>query len=194
MNLDPILLSFRALTMEDLPLIHRWLNTDHVAQWYEVGGVYYPSLEQVEARYAPAIRGQMPTQQYLILYDGTPIGPIQTYRIADHPAYAAAVQVEELAWGVDIAIGEVDYVHRGLGSHILHCFLRDIVFTRSDATCCVIGPDPSNVIAIRSYEKAGFKYLKTVTVPGDLPSGQEYLMLIRRQDVVDISSASSPRV
>jgi hypothetical protein len=58
----------------------------------------------------------------------------------------------------------------------------------------VIGPDPSNVIASRGYEKAGFKYLKTVTVPGDLPSGQEYLMLIRRQDVIDISSASSPRV
>lgn len=155
MNLDPTLLSFRPLTMDDLGLIHRWLNTDHVAQWYDVGGAYYPSLEQVGARYVPAIRGEMPTQQHLILYDCTPIGPIQTYRIADHPAYAAAAQVEDGAWGVDIAIGEVDYVHRGLGTDILKRFLRDIVFGRPDVANCVLGPDPANAIAIRACKRRG---------------------------------------
>jgi RimJ/RimL family protein N-acetyltransferase len=193
LTLDPALISFRRLTMEDLPLMHRWLNTDHVAQWYDVGGVHYPAVEQVEARYAPAIRGEMPTDQYVILYGDLPIGPIQTYRIGDHPAYAQAVQLDGGAWGVDIAIGEVDYVHRGLGSYILRRFLRDIVFALPNVTSCVIGPDPTNSIAIRAYEKAGFTYLKTVTVPGDLPSEQEYLMVISREDVIDISSDSSSR-
>jgi len=88
----------------------------------------------------------------------------------------------------------VEYVHRGLGGPILRRFLRKATFTHPDVGTCVIGPDPANSGAIRAYEKAGFTYLKSVTVPGDLPSGQEYLMLIRRQDVIDISSDSAPRV
>jgi len=192
-KLDPSRISFRPLTMDDLPLMHRWLNTDHVAQWYDVGGVRYPSLAQVEARYAPAIRGEMPTQQYVIVHAGESIGTIQTYRIADHPQYAEAVQVEEGAWGVDIAIGEAEYVHRGLGSHILRRFLSEVVFRRTDATACAIGPDPANAAAIRAYEKAGFSYLKSVTVPGDMPSEQEYLMRIAHEDVIDIYDDNSLR-
>ncbi len=176
--------------MDDLPLLHRWLNTEHVAQWYR-GRDHYPMYNHVVAKYTPRITGETPTDPYLILYRDMPIGYIQTYRIADHPDYASAVRVGEGAAGVDIAIGEADYVHRGLGAHIIRRFLKEIVFGKGDATSCILGPDPANAVAIRAYEKAGLRHLKTVHIPGGDPP-EEYIMRIAREDVIDISD-DSPR-
>ena len=50
-----------------------------------------------------------------------------------------------------------------------------------DVTCCVIGPAASNAIAIRAYEKAGFRHLNTIVVPGE--DEPEYLMRATPEDV-----------
>ena len=174
-------IGFRRLRLTDLPLMHRWLNTEHVLQWYGVGAEKGPSsLETVTAHYTPSITGAEPTDPYAILYEGTPIGYIQSYAIRDHPEYAAAVQVEEHAVGVDLFIGEPAFVHRGLGAPILRRFLREVVFADPAVESCIIGPEPANRIAIRAYEKAGFRYLKTVREPsGEL----SYLMRVTREEL-----------
>lgn len=179
MTLDPAFISFRRLALDDLPLLHRWLNTDQVACWYGAGKVHYPPYERVVERYAPRIRGEEPTDSYVILYAGAPIGYIQTYRVADYPE--DRWQVEAGAAAIDLLIGEADLVYLGLGPRILSRFLSDIVFADPGVTSCVIGPSVSNAAAIRAYEKAGFRYLKTVLVPGE--PEPEYLMVIRREDV-----------
>lgn len=168
-------LSFRRVTMDDLPLLYRWLTMSHVNEWYGEGNRTY---EETVAHYRGSIEGGTPTDAYLILLDERPVGYIQGYVIADHPEYAAAVQVEEGAAGVDLYIGEPDLVHRGLGSTALRKFVEEIVFANPRVSCCVIGPQPENKAAIRAYEKAGFRYFKTVEVPGD--PGPEYLMERRR--------------
>jgi RimJ/RimL family protein N-acetyltransferase len=96
--------------------------------------------------------------------------------IADYPEYADPVAVDADAAGVDLFIGEAAHLHHGLGSHILRAFLREIVFGAMGAGSCIIGPDERNAIAIRSYEKAGFHYLKTVQIPDE--DAPEYLMRI----------------
>jgi RimJ/RimL family protein N-acetyltransferase len=174
---DERALGFRRLAMEDLPLMHRWLTTEHVRRWYGEEG---RSLEEVTAHYAPRIRGEDPTDSYIILYGETAIGYIQTYLIHDHPDYAKSVDVEERAAGVDLFIGEPDYVHKGLGSILLRKFLREIVFAKPETESCILGPQPKNAVAIRAYEKAGFRYLKTIQVP-DEPK-PEYLMRITRAE------------
>jgi len=189
-DLDPALISFRRLALRDLPLLHRWLNTDHVAQWYGAGHVRYPAYERVVERYAPRIRGEEPVDSYVIVYAGAPIGYIQTYRVADYPE--DRWQVESGAAAIDLLIGEVEFLHRGLGTHIIRRFLAEIVFGQSDATCCIIGPEPENAAAIRAYEKAGFRYLKTVQIPDGEPP-EEYLMRIAREDVIDNSGDSPHR-
>lgn len=181
--LDPTKLGFRRLQMDDLPLMYHWLNTDFVNKWY--GEARTP--EEVAARYAPKINGDVPTDPYLILHDAAPIGYIQTYKIADWPDYSRCVQVEENAAGVDLFIGEQEYIHRGLGPHILRTFLREVVFADPGVTCCVLGPEPKNRAAIRAYEKAGFTYLRTVQLPDE--AAPEYLMRIGRED----AAQSSPR-
>ena len=187
MTLDPTLISFRGLTEDDLPIMHRWLNTEHVARWYRVRGVPKPTLDWVTVRYMPRIRGDDPTRAFVIMRGQRPIGYIQGYLIADNPEYAAHVQVGDGAAGVDMFIGEPDVVHRGLGAHIVRCFVDEIVFREFGASCCVIGPEPENRIAIRAYEKAGFRHLKTIHTPGE-DAEYEYLMRIDREEVIDISS------
>ena len=177
--LDPALIGFRPLALADLPLMHRWLTTPHVARWW-----YDPepiTLEWVIAKYTPRIAGHVPTHCFVILHDRRPIGFIQTYRLADHPDYDRAVEAGEDAAGVDLFIGEPDAVHRGLGAPVLRRFLAEIVFARWDVASCIIGPEPKNTAAIRAYEKAGFQYLKTVQV-GDEPA-PEYLMRLARDEV-----------
>ena len=189
MTFDPVLISFRVFALEDLPLLYRWLNTNHVAQWYGAGHVRYPAYERVVERYAPRIRGEEPTDSYVILYAGAPIGYIQTYRVADYPE--DRWQVGAGAAAIDLLIGEADLVYRGLGPKILRRFLNEIVFADPGVTSCVIGSSVSNAAAIRAYEKAGFKHQKTVHVAGE--PEPEYLMRTAREDVIDISSDSSPR-
>ncbi len=55
-----------------------------------------------------------------------------------------------------------------------------MVFHEYKVDSCIIGPAQSNHAAIRAYEKAGFKYLKTVSLP-DEPE-PEYLMRLCRDE------------
>ncbi|HEY8292206.1 MAG TPA: GNAT family N-acetyltransferase, partial [Thermomicrobiales bacterium] len=176
---DPTAIGFRRMTMDDLPRMHRWLETPHVLEWW--GGVA-PSVEAVAGKYGPRIRGEGPTDPYLILSGERPIGYIQTYMIRAYPEYAAVVDTDADAAGVDLFIGEVAYLHQGLGSHILRAFLREIIFGMGDATSCIIGPSEANRIAIRAYEKAGFRSFKTV--PSANEPTLEYLMRITRVDII----------
>jgi RimJ/RimL family protein N-acetyltransferase len=162
---DMARIGFRRMTEDDLPLMHRWLQQPYVLEWWW-GGVP-PTYEAVEAKYRARLRGEEPTDPYLILANGQPIGYIATYMIADHPEYAAQIEAEEGAAGVDLFIGEAAYLHQGLGAPILRVFLRDVIFGTMGARSCIIGPDERNAIAIRAYEKAGFHAYKTVHIPDD---------------------------
>ncbi len=178
--LDPALIGFRAMTMDDLPLLYRWMRAPHVLEWW-FGGIA-PSYEVVADKYGPRIRSEEPSDPYIILYGDRPFGYIQTYMLRDYPEYAALVDTDDGAAGVDLLIGEMDYLHKGLGSHLLRAFLRDIVFGVGDATSCIIGPGEANRIAIRAYEKAGFRFFRTI--PSSNEPTPEYLMRITRADVL----------
>jgi aminoglycoside 6'-N-acetyltransferase len=179
-NLSPESIGFRRMALDDLPLMHRWLQEPHVLEWWW-GGVA-PPYEAVTAKYGPRIRGEEPTDPYLLLFMDQPIGYIQAYMIRDYPEYAAIVDTDAGAAGVDLFIGEDAYLHKGLGSYILRAFLRAVIFGAGDATSCVIGPSETNRIAIRAYKKAGFRYFKTA--PSANEPTPEYLMRITRADIL----------
>ena len=171
-------ISFRRLTHDDLPLMHRWLNAGEAFKWY---GLKPTTLEEISAEYAPIIERTDPTFGYVILIDDQPAGYIQWYLIHDHPDYARQVDVPTDSAGVDLFIGEEQFLHRGLGSAIMHAFLHDFVFADDRVGRCIIDPDERNTIAIRAYEKAGFHHLKTVQVE-DEPA-PSYLMELTRESL-----------
>ena len=61
---------------------------------------------------------------------------------------------------LDVFIGEKDAVGQGWGSRILIQFLKEHIFKHFEAV--FVDPDTANTQAIRVYEKAGFKKIKTV--------------------------------
>ena len=165
-------IGFRPLDYADLPLMQRWRGEPHVRRFY--GDPC--SLEELQAKYGPRIEGTSPTHSFVMLWNGEPIGYIQTYRIEDHPEYAAAVDVGPGAAGVDLYIGDPRLIQRGLGTRILKAFLDTHVFSDPTVRRCVLGPDPNNHAAIRCYEKVGFRFLKKVTAPGE--TRPEWLMVL----------------
>jgi aminoglycoside 6'-N-acetyltransferase len=130
----------------------------------------YPDAEIAD--YREAIEGRDPTYRYVVLIDERPAGLIQHYRIADE--YAEALDLGEEAIGVDLFIGEAELLGRGHGPAMLRQFLRDVAFSFHRIGVCVIGPSVNNIAAIRAYEKAGFRALKQVAVPGE--PDPEFLM------------------
>ncbi|MGO9451865.1 MAG: GNAT family N-acetyltransferase [Candidatus Binataceae bacterium] len=169
-------LGFRPLELGDLPLMHLWVNTAHVREWWDK----LATLDDVTAKYAPRILGKEPTRSFISEVDGKPVGYIQSYRIVDYPDYARHLEAGDNAAGVDLFVAETEHIGRGTGSAILWEFLRAVVFADSSVTECIIGPEIGNRRAIRSYEKAGFTYWKTVQIPGE--RAPEYLMRITRRE------------
>lgn len=167
-------IAFRPLAKADLPLIYRWLNNPEVTRWYRLENKTYPQYEEVVADYLPRVRGETATLCYVIVVHGMDVGYIQCYRIGDHPPYAAVLDYDEDAWGIDMFIGEDEFRGRGLGAAALRQFVENEILPRPGVTGVVIAPNPANQRAIRSYERAGFRYLRTVWVPEE--NDHEYVM------------------
>jgi len=173
--------SFAPLREEDLGLIRTWLLRTHVRRWYDdVATEAYP--DDAIADDLHAIHGDDPTDLYIIKLDGRPIGEIQSYRIDDHPEYAAMVALGRPALGIDLFIGEPELIGRGHGPALIRAFLRDVAFPRYGVDLCVIGPSRSNAAAIRAYEKAGFRFLKNYLEP-DAREPEHYLMQLTRAEL-----------
>ena len=168
-------INFRNLQISDLHLMHKWLNTDFVSQWY---GPKSYSYEKVFKKYSAKISAENLSNPFLILYARTPIGYIQSYRISDYPDYNKYVQADEKTAGIDLFIGEEDYLHKGFGTAILTKFVAEIISSDNSIVSCIIGPEPKNKAAIICYEKVGFRYFKTIHIAGE--KEPEYLMRINK--------------
>lgn len=153
---------FRPLQMCDLPLMQLWLNRTFVSRWFGGG---HPTYEDVSARYGPRVRGEVPLDPYLMLYDDVAIGYIQTYHLADHPGYNGLVRAGPNTAGVDLFIGEQNYLHVGFGTAMLRVFLDRVIFADLQVWRCITGADVRNRAALRCFEKVGFGFWKLVNVP-----------------------------
>lgn len=165
-------ITFRPLEQDDFRLMYRWLRDPEVARWY---GRAPETLAEVEGKYASRISGEEPVQCFIVSYHEKPVAYVQTYRIDHDFEYAEALGVDRDAAGVDLFVGESAFRYRGFGAVMLRMFVDLIVFGEPRISCCVIAPSVSNVSAIRAYEKAGFRHIKTVRVPQE--SEPEYVMI-----------------
>ena len=174
-------LSLRPRVEADLPELHGWLQQAHVKRFYGARETY----DDTVAHYLPAIQGTDPTDHYLVLLEGRPIGMLQTYLVSDHPEYATVIGLDDTGTaGMDILIGEVELTGRGLGTEIIRRFADEIVFAREGITACVAGPAQRNAASIRAFEKAGFRPVST-----HLEDGEPHVLLRRDRQ----GAQSAPR-
>lgn len=143
--------ALRPMTEGDFPVLVTWVNTEHVARWWDDNR----SAEQIAAYYGPGLRGDDPVRYWVFEVNGRSVGFCQDYRISDHPDYALLCGHPE-AIGFDYVIGEPAYVDRGLGTSLLWVFLRDIVLPAyPGAPELFAAPDHRNTRSLRVLAKLG---------------------------------------
>jgi aminoglycoside 6'-N-acetyltransferase len=155
-------ISFRPLAEADLPRLHAWLQQPHVRRWWREGRTY----EETVARYLPAIRGEEPSDHYVIVVDGRDAGMIQTYLVSDYADWDAIVGAGEGVAGIDLLLGEPDLVGRGLGARVLAAFAREVVFARTGTHAVFATVEEANGRSLGAFANAGFRHVRDVEEDG----------------------------
>lgn len=157
-------ISFRPLQLEDIEILHCWHTQAHIQEFFT-----QRTHEQVQTRYEAAVRSDWEFP-FLILLGDKPIGFIEgymTWREGD----GWWPNEEEGTFGIDIWIGEVQLLNRGLGTRIVSLFLK-LLFLEFEAKSVVLDVKASNPRAIACYEKAGFRRISEE----DTPEGRAVIM------------------
>ena len=155
-----MIIAFPPLREEDVVLVERWLEQDHVARWWR------DDIGESVAEYRRALVGREPTDHFLIEVDGRPVGMIQTYLVSDYPEWEEIVQVGAGVAGVDLMIGEADLIGHGIGPQVLRAFVRDVIFAGPSTNAVVATVEETNRRSWRAFEKAGFRFVRDVEEDG----------------------------
>lgn len=148
-----LVVALRPMTRGDLPAVTRWRGHEHVRRWWHGDGE--PTLEAVTAAYGADIDGMTATRRWVVEANGRSVGFVQDYRIGDHPEFALLAPDPD-AIGVDYAIGEPEWVGRGLGVRLLWAWMLRSRRRFADATTYFAAPDHRNAASLRILDKAGF--------------------------------------
>jgi len=153
---------FRPMSVADLPMVRRWLETPHVAQWWHNPDEQFALVS--EDLDPPAM------DQFVVTVGDRPFAYLQCYDptawsdngLGTHPLGTR---------GIDQFIGEPDMVDCGHGSALIRGFVDGLL--EKGTPRVVTDPDPENIRAVRAYEKAGFQKVSLV----DTPDGRALLMV-----------------
>ena len=140
------------------PLLLTWFKEPHIDQWW-------PVPKESEAFFNSFLkRIRSGTKPYLVLCNNVAIGYIQTYNInLDKNTWLPKITDNSI--GIDQFIGETEYLYKGIGPLFIKEFIQDIIFKKDKSVTVVIDPDPTNIAAIKCYQKVGFKELGTHQAP-----------------------------
>ena len=163
------MITFRLLEAADFPRLGGWLAQEHVARWWN----HETSPEAVERDFGPAVRGEEPSEVFVAVLDGRPLGLMQRYRLADYPEYvtelAPVVEVPPGAWSIDYLIGHRDRVGRGLGPMMIRSILAATWREHPDATAVLVPVVAANRASWLALEKAGLTRVGSGDLKPDNP-------------------------
>ncbi len=145
--------TLRAMTRGDLPQVASWRQQSHVQRWWTADGD--PTLARVSEQYADEIDGTTPTRMWVAEVNGRSVAFVQDYRVGDYPDYSLLAPDPD-AIGVDYAIGEPEWVGRGLGARIVWAWMLKTRHRLPEATAYFAAPDHRNVASLRVLDKVGF--------------------------------------
>jgi aminoglycoside 6'-N-acetyltransferase len=174
-------ITFRPCAPDDLPLLAGWLAQPHVARWWRKD----PSPAAVEARYMPCLDGRDPSALFVLEASGAPAGLFQSYLVADHPQWAAALHGTgepdvQTAVGIDYLIGEAALTGRGLGTIAITAFTRLALVRYPAAGLVAVAVLQDNIASWRALEKAGYRRCWAGELNSDDPSDEGPMYLYRR--------------
>ena len=151
-------ITVRGFSESDLPLMLKWLTDDRVLEFYEGRDVRF-TMETLSEHYLEELSGGF---RVIIEYRNVPIGYGQIYQLSgdlfeeyDYPDDGKVV------FATDQFIGEPDYWNQGIGTAFLQT-VASYLKTSKSADCILLDPHKNNPRAIRAYQKAGFRIVKSL--------------------------------
>ena len=159
MPIDPVRIGFSPVGEEHYPLLRTWLEMPHVRDWW---GDPDEELDFIR----DMVEEKDTTRPFLITLDGEPVGYIQYWFLGHHQNETWTKdnpwlrELPQEAVGVDLTIGAADRLSTGLGSAALTALVTRLCDLGHETI--IIDPDPANARAVRAYEKAGFRPVKTL--------------------------------
>lgn len=176
------MVAFRPLRESDLTVLAEWLGREHIQEWWRDPA----APETVADKYLPRIRGEVPTEVFVIRLEGRDVGIIQRYRISDHPEWLQTLTGTgfdpRTAAGIDYLIGEPDLIGQGIGTATIGAFTRKVFSDYADVETIVVTPQAANIASCRILEKEGYERLWVGALNSDDPSdaGEAALYVKRR--------------
>ncbi|ARO24132.1 GNAT family N-acetyltransferase [Rhizobium sp. S9] len=163
------MIDFRSLTEADFPMLCEWLNSPHMRAHYQKTPI---TIEEVQRKYSERLSPSHPTHCHIACYNGEPFGKLQCYLLRDYPEFASEMG-EHDGVAVDLFIGDVQFIGRGLGKAMLRSYVLNVVPSLFPQDCkCFICHAKENKIAIRGSLSAGFLPYRDV-----IEGGVESLLL-----------------
>ena len=150
-----LVVALRAMRLDDLPLVRRWLAAPHVARWFLAGS----SVREELADIRKSLTGAQPVEMLVVVEDAEPIGWCQWYRCKIDPEWANDVGAGPGDIGIDYAIGAASRVGRGVGTQLVTTLVRRVRSVHPHGAV-VADPDERNVASRRVLEKCGFELVR----------------------------------
>ncbi len=155
--------TLRLMTEHDLAMLYEWLNRSHIVEWWG-GEEARPTLADVQEQYLPSVLAQESVTPYIAMLNGEPIGVCPVVRCSWKRGRMVGRRNRSGVRGIDQSLANASQLGKGLGTKLVRA-LVELLFNDPEVTKIQTDPSPSNLRAIRCYEKAGFEKQGTVTTP-----------------------------
>jgi AacA4 family aminoglycoside N(6')-acetyltransferase len=180
--------TLRLMTAHDIPMLHDWLNRPHIVEWWG-GEEKRPTLAQTAAGYTPSVMAQDRVTPYIAMAGDQPIGYAQSYVALGSGDGWWEQETDPGVRGIDQSLADANLLGKGLGTKMVTA-LVNLLFSDPAVTAIQTDPAPHNLRAIRCYEKAGFRQIKTILTP-DGPA--MYMFQARPSPAIARRDAVRPR-
>jgi aminoglycoside 6'-N-acetyltransferase len=161
---------FERLQREHYPLLAVWLGRPHVARWWCDDA----TPAGLEADYGDAIDGREAADVFIASWEGKPVGLVQRFELAAHPAYRDAIapwtEVPPRAWSLDYLLGEPSLLRRGYGTELVGQLVRTIWADAPQASAIVVPVHVENRPSWRVLESNRFLRVSTAQLEPDNPA------------------------
>lgn len=154
----------------DAALLAGWLRAPHVSRWWG----------DPEEQIADALQSPPRGEHAIITVQGKAVGYLRWERISRADLEQAGLcEIPIGAVDIDIAIGDLNFIGRGVGSAALRILLADLANDPSVSTIMLV-TSLENHVALRAFEKAGFRRLREFD---DGPYGMSWVLTLNADDI-----------